>query len=56
MNKLSKICAASALVFASNHSFAADVLSEPTAGPLGPTESVSGAFMTSDGNTVLSVV
>jgi hypothetical protein len=117
MNKLTKICAASALVFASNHSFAADVtitiqnltqgmyftpiaavahtpdtslfevgeeagpeiqemaeggslaglttlatsisadvLSEPTAGPLGPTESISGAFMTSDGNIVLSVV
>jgi len=117
MNKLTKICAASALVFASNHSFAADVtieiqnltqgmyftpiaavahtpdaslfevgeaagpeiqemaeggslaglttiatsisadvLAEPTAGPLGPTESVSGSFMTADGNTVLSVV
>ena len=117
MNKLTKICAASALVFASNHSFAADVtieiqnltqgmyftpiatvahapdvslfevgeeaspeiqemaeggslaglttiatsisadvLAEPTAGPLGPTESVSDSFMTADGNTVLSVV
>lgn len=117
MNKLTKVCAASALVFASNHSFAADVtieiqnltqgmyftpiaavahtpdaslfevgeaagpeiqemaeggslaglttiatsisadvLAEPTAGPLGPTESVSGSFMTADGNTVLSVV
>lgn len=28
MNKLSKICAASALAFASNHSFAADVTIE----------------------------
>ena len=117
MNNLSKICAASALAFVSNHSFAvdvtikiqnltqgmyftpiaavahtpdtslfevgeeaspeiqamaeggslaglttiatsigADVLAEPTAGPLGPTESVSGSFMTHDGNTVLSVV
>lgn len=117
MNKLTKICAAGALVFASNHTFAADltieiqnltqgmyftpiaavahtpdtslfevgeaasveiqemaeggslaglttvatsisadVLAEPTAGPLGPTESVSGSFMTADGNTVLSVV
>jgi hypothetical protein len=117
MNKLTKICVSSALVFASQHSFAADVriktqnltqgmyftpiatvahtpdtslfevgeeagseiqemaeggslaglttlatsinadiLAEPTAGPLAPTESVSGSFMTSDGNTVLSVV
>jgi hypothetical protein len=117
MNKLTKICAASALVFASHHSFAADVtikiqnltqglhftpiaavahtpdtslfevgeeaspeiqemaeggslaglttiatsisadvLAEPTAGPLGPTQSVSGSFMTADGNTVLSIV
>jgi len=117
MNKLTKICAASALVFASSHGFAADVtikiqnltqgmyftpiaavahspdtslfevgqeagleiqemaeggslaglttlatsinadvLAEPTAGPLAPTDSVSGSFMTSDGNTVLSVV
>jgi hypothetical protein len=117
MNKLTKICAASTLVFASSHSFAvdvtieiqnltqgmyltpiaavahtpdaslfevgeeaspeihemaeggslaglttiatsinADVLAEPTAGPLGPTQSVSGSFMTADGNTVLSVV
>jgi hypothetical protein len=117
MNKLTKICAASALAFASSQSFAADVtikiqnltqgmyftpiaavahtadtslfevgeeaspeiqemaeggslaglttiataisadvLAEPTAGPLGPTESVSGTFTTSDGNTVLSVV
>jgi hypothetical protein len=37
-------------------SISANVLSEPTAGPLGPTDSVLGAFMTSDGNTVLSVV
>ncbi len=37
-------------------SISADVLAEPTAGPLGPTESVSGSFMTADGNTVLSVV
>jgi hypothetical protein len=117
MNKLTKICAASTLVFASSHSFAvdvtieiqnltqgmyltpiaavahtpdaslfevgeeasaeiqemaeggslaglttiatsinADVLAEPSAGPLGPTESVSGSFMTAEGNTVLSVV
>ena len=117
MNKLTRICAASALVFASNHTFAADVtieiqnltqgmyftpiaavahtpdaslfelgeeaspeiqemaeggslaglttiatsisadvLAEPTAGPLEPTQSVSGSFMTADGNTVLSVV
>lgn len=117
MNKLTKICAASALAFASSQSFAADVtikiqnltqgmyftpiaavahttdtslfevgeeaspeiqemaeggslaglttvataisadvLAEPTAGPLGPTESVSGTFTTADGNTVLSVV
>ncbi|MFT4806889.1 MAG: hypothetical protein ACI9LX_000205 [Paraglaciecola sp.] len=117
MNKRTKICAASALVFASSHSFAADVtidiqnltqgmyftpiaavahtpdtslfevgeeaspeiqemaeggslaglitiatsisadiLTEPTVGPLGPTKSVSGSFMTADGNTVLSVV
>jgi hypothetical protein len=117
MNKLTKICVASVLVFASHHSFAADVtieiqnltqgmyfsliagvahtpdaslfevgeeasaeiqemagggslaglttiatsisadvLAEPTAGPLGPTQSVSGSFMTADGNTVLSVV
>jgi hypothetical protein len=117
MNKLTKICAASALVFASNHCFAADVtikiqnltqgmyftpiaavvhtpdtslfevgeeasteiqemaeggslaglttiatsisadvLAESAAGPLGPTQSVSGSFMTTDGNTVLSVV
>lgn len=37
-------------------SISADVLAEPTAGPLGPTESVSGMFTTADGNTVLSVV
>jgi hypothetical protein len=37
-------------------SISADVLAEPTAGPLGPTASVSGSFMTADGNTVLSVV
>jgi hypothetical protein len=37
-------------------SISADVLAEPTAGPLGPTQSVSGSFMTADGNTVLSVV
>jgi hypothetical protein len=34
----------------------ADVLAEPTAGPLAPTASVSGSFMTAEGNTVLSVV
>jgi len=117
MNKLTKICAASALAFASNHSVAADVtveiqnltqgmyftpiaavahspdtsffevgeevgpemqemaeggslaglmtvitsingdiVAEPSAGPLGPTASVSGTFMTAEGNTVLSVV
>lgn len=37
-------------------SMSADVLAEPTAGPLGPTESVSGTFTTADGNTVLSIV
>lgn len=37
-------------------SISADVLAEPTAGPLGPTEKVSGSFMTAEGNTVLSVV
>ena len=37
-------------------SIGADVLSEPTAAPLGPTKSVSGSFMTADGNTVLSIV
>ncbi|MGJ8682833.1 spondin domain-containing protein [Paraglaciecola sp.] len=34
----------------------ADVLAEPTAGPLGPTAKVSGSFMTADTNTVLSIV
>lgn len=34
----------------------ADVLTEPTAGPLGPTSSVAGSFMTAEGNTVLSIV
>ena len=33
-----------------------DMLAEPTAGPLAPTESVSGSFMTTDGNSVLSIV
>jgi hypothetical protein len=37
-------------------SISADVLAEPLAGPLGPTASVTGSFMTTDGNTVLSVV
>lgn len=34
----------------------ADVLAEPTAGPLAPTAKVSGSFMTADTNTVLSIV
>jgi hypothetical protein len=34
----------------------ADVLAEPSAGPLGPSAKVSGSFMTTQGNTVLSVV
>lgn len=34
----------------------ADMLAEPTAGPLAPTEKVAGTFMTKDGNSVLSVV
>lgn len=34
----------------------ADMLAEPTAGPLAPTESVAGTFMTTDGNSVLSIV
>ena len=37
-------------------SISADILAEPTAGPLGPTAKVSGSFMTADGNSVLSVV
>jgi hypothetical protein len=34
----------------------ADILTEPTAGPLSPTPKVSGRFMTTDGNTLLSAV
>jgi hypothetical protein len=34
----------------------ADVLAEPSAGPLAPTASVTGSFMTAQDNTVLSVV
>lgn len=34
----------------------ADMLAETAAGPLAPTQSVSGSFMTAEGNTVLTVV